>query len=57
MLLQVGADIVKDLVSLYIGEQAHASGGKEKDGSVLDLVIGDVIEGVVDELLEVVGAD
>ncbi|KAG9868794.1 putative nucleoside diphosphatase, partial [Aureobasidium melanogenum] len=43
--LNVRADIVKDL------------GSEEKDGSVLDLVIGNALEGVVDELLEMVGTD
>lgn len=40
-----------------VGQKAHSCCGKEEDGRVLYLIIGDIFEGMVDELLKVVGSN
>lgn len=44
-------------VLLVVGEESHAGGGHQVDGSLGDFVVRDLIEGQVDKLLEMVGAD
>ena len=42
---------------MNVGQEAHSCCGKEEDGRVSYLIIGDVFEGMVDELLKVVGSN
>lgn len=53
----VGADFSQQGVSLMIFQEAHAGGGKEENRSVLNFIFWDLLESVLEQLLQVIGAD